>query len=141
YQFSPRASAYLSYTEGYKTGTYNTSSLAGALKPAGPESVEAYELGAKADLRSGWSVGGAIFRYSYTDLQTSVVNTVDGNLVVSVENAPEARIEGAEFTLAYQFNRRFWLNTGLSLLRPEIREFPNASVALPMIVNGLPAGN
>lgn len=141
YQFSPRASAYLSYTEGYKTGTYNTSSLSGALKPAGPENVEAYELGAKADLSSGWSVSGAVFRYSYTDLQTSVANTVDGNLVVSVENAPEARIDGAEFTLAYQVNRRFWLNTGLSLLRPEVRDFPNASIAVPVIINGLPAGN
>src|SRR3546814_2388540 len=86
-------------------------------------------------------VNAAAFHYDYTDLQTTVFLTVNGILSSVLQNAPQAKIDGIEFSAGYRPDRHLDISLGLSLLRPRITEFPNASVNVPVFTNGIPTGN
>lgn len=61
-----------------------------------------------------------------------VTNNPNGpGIVTLLLNAPEAKIDGLELEGRFQLNSRLRVNLGLSLLRPRITDFANASVALP----------
>ncbi len=142
YEFSSRGNVYASYTEGFKTGTFNTTSAAGAQAAARPEKVKAFEVGVKADLMANLRVVAAAFHYNYTDLQTTVTLTQpNGALFSLLQNAPEARIDGFEGNVQWQATRDLELTAGVSLLKAEVQEFPNATLSIPLFVGGLPAGN
>lgn len=139
YEFSPDASAYASYSEGYKTGTFNTTSLQGTLNPALPERVRAYEVGVRLSPLRGLSLSGAAFHYDYTNLQVSIIQVVDGALSTLLSNSRGAKINGLEFGLRYA-RGGLNLSAGLSLLDPEFSDFPNASITETVFFDGWPAG-
>lgn len=139
YEFSPDASAYASYSEGYKTGTYNTTTLQGTLTPALPERVRAYEVGVRLSPLRGLSLTGAAFHYDYSNLQVSIIEVVNGALSTLLSNSKGAEINGLEFGLRYA-RGGLDLSAGLSFLDPQFSDFPNASITETVLVNGLPAG-
>ncbi len=81
---------YVSWSRGFKSGTYN---LGGVQPPLNPEKVNAYEAGVKSTLANGRiQANVASFYYDYTDLQVGKVN----NNIIALENAATATIYGAE---------------------------------------------
>lgn len=139
---SSDASLYASYSEGYKGGTFNPQSAAGAQQPADPENVQAYEIGYKGKIGRAISASFAAYHYKYSDLQVTVINSVNNVLLTSLQNAPKARINGIEANLDARLSSEFSVNAGMSLIDSKILKFPNASVSVPgFFVNGLPAGN
>lgn len=141
YEFADNANVYFSYTRGYKSGTFNPLTAAGALLPAAPEKIEAYEAGVKAELARGIHVSAAGYHYNYTNLQTTVINLVNGIVVSSLQNAPKATINGIEANGTVRVMDGLTMNAGLSVMKSKINDFPNASVVTPILQNGLPAGN
>ena len=104
--FSPRVSLdfrliddmliYTSFSQGFKSATYNIVNLYLPPDYVEPEKVTAYELGVKADFLGGaLRVNSAVFQNKITDLQASFVSLLAGG-AVQFENAGSARIRGIE---------------------------------------------
>jgi len=79
YELSPHANVYASYSKGFKSGVFNTSGVGAAnLVPVEPETIDAYEIGAKADLTSWLRTNFAAFYYDYRNIQVSSLNPASG---------------------------------------------------------------
>lgn len=74
YEFSRDAMAYFSYAQGYKAGGYNSrGTIAENVGPYDPETVDAYEIGAKTDwFDRALRINGAVFLNQFEDLQSAV---------------------------------------------------------------------
>jgi len=110
--FSPKVSidvrptdgilTYLSYTKGFKSGTYNIITIYTQPGYVKPEEVSTTELGAKMEFFDGsLRLNGAIFQNDIKNVQVQVISLVSGG-AVAFENAGKARIRGAEFDLTWQ---------------------------------------
>ncbi|WP_374452880.1 TonB-dependent receptor [Phenylobacterium sp.] len=94
-EFRPveRTMLYVSYTQGFKSGGFNSYAVAGP-DEFEPEEITAYEAGAKTDLLSGaLRLNASIFTYDYTNLQVRLPVPSGG---VNIANAAAAKIQGAE---------------------------------------------
>jgi iron complex outermembrane receptor protein len=113
YRWTPELMSYFSYSEGYKSGGFNTRIIQPVFQPNdpsgrqqlpafGPETVTSYEVGAKFATR-GLRLSLALFDAKYRDIQIEVR---EGAAPV-VENAGQASIKGLELegtaTLPYGF--------------------------------------
>ncbi|MGV3478993.1 MAG: TonB-dependent receptor [Sphingobium sp.] len=141
YEFGRGSNVYASYTQGYKAGTFNATTVNGTLIPANPERIEAFEVGVKTQPAPGITVNAAAFHYNYTDLQVSLVTTVNNQIATLLQNAPKAEVDGFEMDVSARVAEGLRFNAGVSLLKPKIVDFVNASVNVPVLVGGLPAGN
>ena len=94
YDVSPDSNVYASYSQGFKIGGFNYRGGCGA--SYGSEKLTAYEIGSKNRF-GDWTVNLAGFYYDYEDLQ--VEQLVGFGFVL--ENAPKARIYGAEAEVAF----------------------------------------
>lgn len=90
FDVGPTTMLYASYTEGFKSGTYNI----GQVNPViNPETIKAYEAGFKTRLFDNvLEMTGAYFHYDYSELQ---VNKVIGIATVTT-NAASAKVDGFE---------------------------------------------
>ena len=127
HQFSSRAMVYASYNRGFKAGLFNTTNARGTF--AGPETLDAYEVGAKTELldrRLRFNV--AAYHYDYNGLQLPVV--VPGG--TQTINAAKAKIDGVDIeTIAKPF-RGVTLTAGLSrLFTAKYTSFPNGPLFIP----------
>lgn len=89
---------YTSYQEATKSGTYNTVNIYDAIDYVEPETMKAYEIGAKTDLIEGLRFNIAAWYYEQKDLQTQFVSLLKGG-AVSFETAGAARSKGVEFDM------------------------------------------
>ena len=101
YQIQPAVMLYGTVSRGFKSGGFNDTDndRVSALRPFNPEFVWNYEAG----LKSNWfdhrfQLNVAAFYMRYTDLQVSIVTTVDPRLppVLVNGNAGKATIKGIE---------------------------------------------
>jgi iron complex outermembrane receptor protein len=91
---NPNAMLYLDYSRGYKAGGFNLGLLASDAEVA-PETVDAYELGAKLDFNKSLQLNTSLFYYLYNDAQLPI--TVFGPTLSSqFFNVPEVTSYGAE---------------------------------------------
>jgi iron complex outermembrane receptor protein len=141
YEFAQDSNVYASYTNGFKSGTFNPTTLNGTLIPAQPEKIDAFEVGIKTRPVPGVNVTAAAFHYRYKDLQVAVIQTINGLITSLTENANEATIDGFELSADAKVTDGLRLRGSVSLLRPIVTDFTNASVNVPIITNGLPSGN
>ena len=99
---SGRTMLYVQASRGFKGGTYNVRADAVAhpesVHPVDAETVNAYELGAKANWLDGrLDASVAVFHNDYRDIQLSVfVPSPDGNDFPDVRNAARGTTRGAE---------------------------------------------
>jgi iron complex outermembrane receptor protein len=105
----PRALLYAKVSRGYRAGGYN---LRGAtevdLGTFEPESVTAYEVGAKADLLDArLRIDLAVFRSRFDDIQLVQRELVGGDSLATlfIQNGGQARIDGAELELTALLGR------------------------------------
>lgn len=142
YEFAPESNIYLSYTRGFKSGTFNAVTAVGASLPANPETVNAYEAGIKVRLAPGIRLEAAAFHYDYRDLQVSTPVVVNGVSATTVQNAGIARINGFEASLDAAVTHNLHFNASVSLLGTKIEDFANASVQVPRTnAQGVPTLN
>ena len=111
--WSPRADfhAYASVTRGYTAGGFNTDAATpvALTTPFEPETVTSYEIGVKSEwLENRLRVNAAVFQMDYKDKQELFFNNV--TRILTITNAGQATIKGAELEVTYQPTR--WL--GLS---------------------------
>jgi iron complex outermembrane receptor protein len=128
YQVSPAFDVYASYSEGFKSGIFDATSV----KPVAAETVSAFEVGAKADIADRFRLSAAAFHYDYKDLQVSAIVLVNGVQQNLTQNAGKVAIDGLEATAAAFVTRDLTLDASLSLLKTKIRDFPNAVVQIPI---------
>jgi iron complex outermembrane receptor protein len=104
--FSPKATLdlhlgedamlYASFSQGYKSATYNIINIYTQPTYVDPEKVTAYELGIKSDwLHHLVRANAAVFRNEINNLQTGFVSLTSGG-AINFENAGHARVLGAE---------------------------------------------
>lgn len=135
YELNPRTSIYATYSEGFKSGTYNAPSVGSP--PVNPETVSAYEIGLRSD---GWGpLSGSIsaFYYKYRDIQL----TVNVNNIGQLQNATSATVKGIDVEAVLRPVSGLSFRAALSLLDATYDDFPNAIVLVPKFLNGLPNGN
>lgn len=99
YQPTDDFTFYASYSKGYRAGNFNARATTqdAAITPANPETVGAYELGAKTqflDRHVRFNLTG--FSEKYDDIQRIVQGSANGQAVQSLFNAASATIKGVE---------------------------------------------
>lgn len=100
------ASVYGGVSTGTKSGGFVTTTMDGY----GPESLTAYEIGAKTRwLDRRLTLNAAAFFYDYEDLQ---VNTISDVGVNQVDNAAEAELYGLDAELSFAPSERWSLSAG-----------------------------
>ena len=118
YEIAPRTNVYASYSQGFRSGTFNSQLPANQAdwKPAKQEVIKAYELGFKRATRS-YHVDLAAFYYDYSNLQvSSTITGAAGNPIVAVTNAPKAKVKGIEGSVEWEPVKDLTLRGGATYL-------------------------
>lgn len=132
-EFTPRAvltwqpsdsvSLYGSFTEGFTSGGFNTEEDTVAVigRPFDPETIQAYELGAKTEfLDRKIRLNVALFRQDYKNKQEGFLDPTFNFVIV---NAAKARMKGIEVELHWALNEFFTLHGSYSYLDAVYRDF------------------
>lgn len=99
YRWTENLMTYFVASRGFKSGGFNgRPTTQEAVESYDPEFVWSYEIGIKSEwLDRRLRLNAAAFHNDYTDIQlTSVRATPEGNLLLVVENAGEADVDGFE---------------------------------------------
>jgi iron complex outermembrane receptor protein len=133
YVFSDDTQAYASWARGFKTPTYNTVNLLGSLlepiNPVKEQRNDAFELGLKTELLDNTlRVNSAVFYTKQKDLLTGIVQVLSGG-IVNYDNAPKARIWGAESDMVWtpfpNWNPGLALAFSICYLDTKYTDYPN----------------
>jgi iron complex outermembrane receptor protein len=147
YRWSPRGMGYVSYSEGFKGGGWNshfnavlTAPQQAALHPFKPETAETVEVGFKLDLASNTlRLNGAVFSSDYTDMQITYRGPAPAGVAPFVTNAGKATIDGAELEATWAPNDAWLVEASIGTLDATIDELNNIPFAV--LPPGLVAGN
>jgi iron complex outermembrane receptor protein len=121
YEATDDLNVYATFSQGFKSGTYNVSTFADL--PVDPESVDAFEVGAKY-FKRGVMLNVSSFFYDYSDIQVSAINISTG--LTSLYNAAAAQIYGADFDLRAPVGDHWIVTAGAAYTHSEYTDFPNA---------------
>jgi len=129
YELDDSSNLYASFSQGFKSGTYNPSvnptPVGLANRPVNPEYVNAYEFGYKTS-RDGFRFSAAAFFNDYSDIQ---VNIQLAPSILAYQNAGAAEIYGVEFELAADLTEHFSVTAGGAWTHGEYTEFANAPIS------------
>jgi iron complex outermembrane receptor protein len=134
YRLSERTNAYFAYSQGFKSGLFNTVSF--QRTPVRPEKVRAYELGLKSRELPGLALDVAGFYYDYKDLQQPTIISAGTVLLQELRNAAVARIYGVEANAAWTVTPAFGLTGGVTWLHARYKRFPGAVINVPTGLGG-----
>ena len=133
YKAAPNAMVYTSVSTGFKAGGSNPRPLSAAdAVPFGPESVVAYELGAKTDfLKKTLRMNAAVFQSNYKDLQTNGQVAVEGTnppvFFDRLSNFGKVRIRGVELEVVYRPNAALQIDGNLGTVDYRVLDVGRAS--------------
>lgn len=138
---SKSMNVYGTYSNGFKSGTYNISSF--STTPVKPEKVNAYEVGFKYFHR-GASLTAAVFDYSYDDIQIQALQITTG--LTALTNAARAKIRGFELQGTLPIVTGLTVDAGLAYTDAHYTSFPGALITVPKTTGcgtnpNLPCGN
>lgn len=92
---------YATYTQGYKSGTFNTVNVYDQPEYVEPEVVTTMELGLKSQwFDNALTFNAAIFENEIDELQVQFISLLSGG-AVSLENAGGAKIQGLDFDVQW----------------------------------------
>lgn len=118
YELAPRTNVYASYSQGFRSGAFNSTlppcvlTNPSCYQPADQESIKAYEVGFKT-AGSNFRAELAGFYYDYKNLQVSTTITLpSGSPFVDVTNAPKAKIKGIEGSVEFKPIENLTLRAG-----------------------------
>jgi iron complex outermembrane receptor protein len=112
YNFSPKVALdfkifdddmfYMSFSEGFKSGTYNIIAIFTPTQYIEPEKTTSFELGVKSTMLDGaLQLNAAVFENEIENLQVQTISLTSGG-AVRFETAGSAQIQGAEFDFMWQ---------------------------------------
>ena len=134
YKPSNNSNLYISYSTGFKSGVYNSSS--GTPNFVDPERIKALEVGAKANV-GGVSLSAAAYHYDYSNIQLQSYDPTATSLTILLRNAAKAKVQGFEFDASSALGKYFSANMGLSWMpAAKYTSFPGAQVFLPLANGG-----
>jgi Outer membrane receptor proteins, mostly Fe transport len=117
HKFSPNFMVYANASRGFKSGAFNTSTI--ATPPVRPETLDSYEIGFKSTLWDNQlTLNASAFHYDYKDIQLFAVSGPTAFLL----NAASARVQGVDVEAA--FSPR--LDTGDLTLSAKLGWLPKA---------------
>jgi iron complex outermembrane receptor protein len=124
------ASVYVKYSHGFKPGHFNGGATVSRqiISPVDPETVDAYEVGARTEWFDGrLSLGGAFFYADYVDQQLFqfAVDQQGGIPLSQLINAQAARILGVEADLEVSPIDRLDIKLSMAFLDTKYDEFTN----------------
>lgn len=131
YKFTPDVLAYASVSKGTKSGGFVTrfTTSDGQLRPYRPESLIAYEIGAKAQIGRMLSVDGALFYYDFKNVQTTLL---DGTVAPPLQRLSningKSEIYGAEASAVLRPVEGLTLQSGIGLLHSELGTFATGPI-------------
>jgi iron complex outermembrane receptor protein len=131
YEFAPRSDIYFSYSQGFKSGAYNSlgQNQRALDTPVQPEHITAYEVGLKM-ARGIFRFETAAYYYDYRNLQVSIVGP--GNpVVVLLTNAATATNYGYEATLNAAVTHDLNLHASFAYTHARYGSYKGANVCLP----------
>ena len=122
---------YASYTQGFKSGTYNTVNVYDPPEFVEAETVTTYELGLKSQFFDrALTFNAAIFENTIDNLQVQFISLLSGG-AVSLENAGGAKIKGVDMDLQWvplpNLNPNMVLALSGSYLDSEYTEYEDGS--------------
>jgi iron complex outermembrane receptor protein len=152
YRWTEDAMTYVSYSEGFKGGGWNShfndpplsAAEQAALHAFRPEEAETIEVGAKFDLANSVRLNLAVFTSDYTDMQVTYRGPFRAPPAMSgvapfITNAGKASIDGAEAELTWRPGSDWLFDASLGYLDATIDELE--SLPLAIIPPGLVEGN
>lgn len=157
YRFSPEAMAYATFSKGYKAGGYNSrGTVPENVGPYDPETVTAYEVGAKTDMFDRTlRFNAAIFLNRFHDLQSAVTRQGAVRAENVTVNIAAAETYGLELEATYRPTRAFTLTANFARLYAKYTDFcadtdgvftngaaepRQCGTAVPVLLNGNPTG-
>lgn len=127
YELTDQSSVYATYSEGFKSGLFNATSLDNV--PVKPEKIKSFEVGYKYS-GGGLLFTGAAYYYDYTDIQVNAIDQSRGALV-TVTNAGNAEIYGADFDISTSLTDNLDVRAGASWVHGVYTEFEGAIIYVP----------
>ncbi|MEY5061548.1 MAG: hypothetical protein RIS45_1469, partial [Planctomycetota bacterium] len=142
YDFTDDMYGYLTYSTGYKSGTYN-GDFYDSVNNTGdlllPEKMKNVEAGFKADISERVRLNVGLFRYDYRDMHiASLFVRPNGSVVSRIQNAGRAKRYGGELELTVQPFDNLTAAFSWSGVRGTFDEFPlarNATTSIPNTVD------
>lgn len=137
YDVTPDVMAYATFSTGFKAGGFGGTNV---IESYGPESVKAYEIGAKGSLFDrALNVTLAAFRSDYRDLQeATIVFLPSGSVIAVTTNAASARSQGVEFGSTLRVGPALTLSADIAYLDSRFRNYPNGGcTVLQTLARGL----
>lgn len=125
YEIARNQMLYATYTNGFKAGGFGGLAL---IEDFGPETVDAYEVGAKGSVGGRGTYALALFRSDYQNLQESSVIFLPSGAVVNVTtNAAAARSQGVESSFSFRAMNDLSLSFDAAYLDSRYQNFPNGA--------------
>ena len=139
YDFSDAMYGFLTYSTGYKSGTFN-GDFYDSVNNTGdllrPEKMKNIEAGFKADLSERVRLNVGMFRYDYRDMHiASLFVRPNGSVVSRIQNAGRAKRYGGEIELTVQPFDDLTAALSWSGVRGTFDEFPLARNSTTSIAN------
>jgi iron complex outermembrane receptor protein len=123
YEPSSNTNVYLTVSRGYKSGGVNFGTCGDTYDP---ETVTSYEMGYKERLLDNrLTASTAIYYYDYRNLQVYQLRPVSTGGGSFIDNAPKARVRGAEADLAFSPDEHWSANIGAALLDATYLRYSN----------------
>ncbi len=145
WQVNDQVFAYASAGMGFKPGGIATTDGNGDIRTGHykPEELWSYELGWKTDLLSNrLRFNGAVFYNDYTDQQVPFFIQNDlGINVVSITNAGESEVYGAEFEATYRPSSNWTFFLSYTYAETEYKDFNISDVGSPGTYDKVQSGN
>lgn len=157
YEVAPDVMVYANYSQGYKAGGFNSrGTIPENVGPYNPERVNAFEVGAKADLFDRllrFNVAG--FVNNYRDLQSSVTKMGAVRAENITTNVAAAKIYGFEVESLLRPMDNFTIGANVAYLHARYTDFcadtngvftdgspevGQCGPAVPILINGVPNG-
>lgn len=134
YDLNDDANVYFSFNRGFKSGVFNGfASSPSAAEPVDPETLDAFEVGLRAQPTRWLTSNLSVFHYDYSDVQFSAKG-VTGLVVLT--NAASATVDGAEIDLTFRPTDNLSVRLFATYLDARYDEFPNAPAFLPTGLGG-----
>ncbi|QYJ80103.1 TonB-dependent receptor [Shewanella acanthi] len=134
WNFAESSLAYVSISEGFKTGGFFGGFVMSeeSLDPYEEETILAYEVGVKRDwLQGRLRTNGSVFYYDRTGVQQSATDDRGAVAISRLTNIGDIRAQGAELNINYIPVENWYVETGLGYTDSEIVDSDLVSSTLP----------
>lgn len=143
YRVAPEATAYVSYSRGFKSGGFQQPSLTANPPVSGgfePEYVNDYELGLKSEwVNNTVLLNLDVFRMDYRDLQVQsyLLDPATNSFTGAIRNAAKSRSQGVEVEGQWVASQNFRLSVNVACLDSRYGSYVGATVTALQYVQGI----